>query len=422
MRASLFNATFRALPPERTVALARAVASLSPGSQGVGSMDWSGPLGRHVGVEEGRALGELYGRLMGAARRRVTARVDTPGPVHEVASQRLAVDGDAFDLSFAGDEQLYTLRRAGGRLLLRRSRLVAFGIAPDEHEVLEGLEVTAPLLVGSAGGAFVAGVDADGLLHASFSAGGGQLVASKKRVGRGVAVAAACEHASGLAVFLDASGRALIFGRDGRFSREKKLGPGLEVVSAASQGGGELVALARRARGCELVRLDSDLRVQGAGASVPYLRAPADAKVAWITPDLVLVVEPPDVAYAFGADDRRLHWTARLADPLDDLAPAVSEALELVAFGRIEGEWGEAAADVGVARWTRDGLGRHGPTVRLETAPGTELGALRVATRGELVAVAYREGGELVERLLVMVPLPASHPAPAEWVFAAEAE
>src|SRR5205823_1303790 len=110
---------------------------------------------------------------------RVTERLDTPGPVHEVGSQRSPVDGDAFELSFAGDEQLYSLRRADGRLLLRRNRLVAFQTVVDECAVLQGLEVGAPRLVGSAGGAFVAGVDPDGLLHASFSVGQGELLASK---------------------------------------------------------------------------------------------------------------------------------------------------------------------------------------------------------------------------------------------------
>ncbi len=417
-RVALFRATVRALPGDRTAGLARSVAAVTGGSKVKAPPgEWGAFLGRSVSVAEADALSELYGRLLAAERRRVTALLDTPGPIHELSSHKLGVDGDGFELSFAGDEQLYSLRRSEGKLLLQRNRIIGLQPIVDEAEVFAGLDVTAPRLVGSAGGAFVAGVDADGLLHASLSAGGGELVASKKRIGRGVSIAAACDHARGLAVFLDSGGRAVIFGRDGRFTREKKLPPGREVVSAASHGA-EAVVLLRAPSGCELVRLDADLRPLGEPAAVPYLRSPRDARVAWITPDLLLVIEPPDVAHAFGADDRKHAWTARLSEPLHDLEPAVSEALELIAYGPIEGELGEPEGDLGLARWTRDGLGRHGPTVRLETEPGVELGRVRLATRGNLLAIAYREGDRLVQRLLVLVQMAAASPAPAEWTFA----
>lgn len=418
LRVELFQATFRALPRERVLALAGSVVAISPGgSVAPPSAGWTAFLARGVDDEEERALSELYGRLLGAARRRITRRLDDPGPIHEAAAQRCPIDGDGFAVSFAGDEQLYSLRRSGGKLLLRGNRLIGLQMVVDECEVFAGLEVTAPRLVGSAGGAFVVGVDEEGVLHASLSSGQGELLKGERRVGRGVSVVAACECAAGLAVFLDAGARAVIFGRDGRFSREKRLLEGREVVSAASHGGADVFVLLRGTTSCELLRLDAALRALGEPIPVPYVRVPRDAHVAWMTPDLVLVVDAPDVVHAFGADDRKLAWTARLADPLHDIEPAISEALELVAYGPIEGEWGQDEGDIGVARWTRDGVGRHGPTVRLETVPDAPIGSVRLATRGNLLAVAYREGEELVQRLLVLVRTEVKSPAPAEWTF-----
>jgi hypothetical protein len=435
VRAELFRATFRGLDARSTGALAEAIAGGPVGARPEGdAFDWKEALRRDVAESEGRALDALYGRLLGAARTRVTARLDTPGPIHELSAQRIALEppgtageGSFFDLAFAGDEQLYLLRRAGGKLILRRNRLVAFQQITDESELLAGVrDLAAPRLVGSAGGAFAVGIDGEGMLHVSFSAGQGELLRGERKVGRGVALAAACECAAGLAVFLDAGGRAVVFGRDGRFSREKRVGPAAEVLSAASQSGSDLVVLARGTRECSLRFLDADLEPRGDPVPVPYLRSPVDARVEWPTADLVLVVERPDVAHAFGADDHKLAWTARIREPLSDLAPAVSEELELVSFGPIEDEWGQAEGDLGVARWTRDGLGRHGPTVRVEGDPGAAMGDVKLVSRGNLLALAWtarapRSVPELSQRLLVLVPVPPALPAPAEWTFTHDA-
>jgi hypothetical protein len=424
-RAELFRAVFRLVAASTTVALAAAVRAVSQGASGTFEAEqWVKALGREVEHEEARALDLLYGRLLGASRRRVTARLDTPGPMTELSSERIALDAGApvgspvFEVGFAGDDQLYLLRRHGGRLLLRRSRLVAsYHWVVEETPVLDGASIAEPRLVGSAGGAFIAGVDEEGFLHVSFSAGREELFHKTKAVGRGVGIAAVSECAAGLAVFLDAGARALTVGRDGRVSRARRIGAGFEVVSAASQDGSDVFVLARATRGCELLRLDEDLRPRGEPASVPYLRSPRDARVAWITPDLVLVLVPPDTAHAFGADDRRFAWTARLAEPLDEIEPALAEALELVSYGRIESEWGQPEADLGLARWTREGLGRHGPTVRVETEPGEPVQGFKLAARGHLLALVYPERAELVQRLLMLVPVAATYPAPAEWSF-----
>ncbi len=426
-RAELFKAAFRPLPAGTVCALAGSVLAVSGAASGTfGAERWGKGLGREVEEKEARALDLLYARLLGASRQRVTARLDTPGPISEVNSERITLEGEPgaspfFQVAFAGDEQLYLLRRAGGRLLLRRNRLVGFRSIVEETPVLAGAAVAEPRLVGSAGGAFTAGVDEDGFLHVSFSAGREELFHKTKAVGRGVGIAAACECAAGLAVFLDSGARALTVGRDGRVSRARRIGAGFEVVSAASQDGSSVFVLARATRGCELYRLDQDLRPRGEPASVPYLRSPRDARVAWVTPDLVLVLAPPDTAYAFGADDRRLAWTARLAEPLDEIEPALSEALELVAYGRIESEWGQPEADLGLARWTRDGLGRHGSTVRVETEPGVPVQEFKLAARGHLLALVYPERSELVQRLLMLVPVVAEYPPSAEWSFEAGA-
>jgi hypothetical protein len=424
-KASLFRAVFRALPDQPTRMLARSIGGLVPGATGDhGAGRWSASLGRAIGSSNASALDVLYARLLGCARRRITARLDTPGPIREVARDRFPLEGDRFELAFRGDDQAYVLRRSAGALVLRDQTLFAGQWLHHEGAVLPGVALDDARLVPSSGGTFVVGLDpGEGMVHASFSVPGRyDLSRARRKVGVSTGIAAASACASGLAVFLDGAGRVFTVSTDGRVSRERRLGPGFEVISAASNGASDVFVLARTGRSCVLLRLDPELRPVGEPAPVPPLRAPREARVEWPTPDLVLVIDGPDLAHAFGADERRLAWTARIKEPLDDLTGTVAEALELLAFGAIESEFGAKEGDLGLARWTRDGLGRHGPTVRLEIDPGARVDDVRVATRGSMVAVAHREGGELTLRVLELLPAEAKYPAGQEWTYAVEAE
>src|SRR5581483_3892066 len=97
--------------------------------------------------------------------------------------------------------------------------------------------------------------------------------------------------------------RAFTMSLTGEVSRERRLGAGLEVLDAASYGGDDVVVLARRASELVLLRLDGDLAPRGEPVRVPRRHALRDARLAWPTHDAVLVLEPPDLAHAFGADE-----------------------------------------------------------------------------------------------------------------------
>jgi hypothetical protein len=431
-KAAFFRDVFRLVPDVRTRALARALGELVSGEVGAfrvdvraahGHSDWALALGREVDGSSARALDDLYGRLLESRRYRLWDRLDTPGPLREVGSNRFRVAGGTFELALADTHLALAYRDARGpeRLVLYEERPFAGELLATHGPVLAGSPADLePRVVASAGGTYVAGIDREaGEVLVSFSAFGRNDVAlARKRVGRRVRIAAVCPCARGLAVFLAPAARAFTVSAQGEVSRERRLGAGLEVLGAASHGGGDVCVLARRATDAILLRLDEDLRVVGEPERVPRLRAPVDARLEWPTHDLLLVLDPPEVAHAFGADERKLAWTARLALPLDDLTPVSGEALELLAFGAIESEWGLEGVDVGLARWTRDGLGRHGRTVRVETSdPSRALESVRVATQGGRVALATRTGSELTLRTLELLATPARVPPPEEWTY-----
>ena len=437
-RAELFRAVFRALPRATVLALARSVAALVPGhppskalapapgdgsaSEGRGAGEWR-VLGREVEPDEARALGDLYGRLLGVRRHRACARVDTPGPMREAASSRFEVSGDDYDLALADSHLalVYRSERAPEQLVLYDERTFAGQAMGHASPVLAGASADLePRAVAAAGGTWVLGVDRDsGELVASFSTlGRSDSAIGRKRVGKRVRLAAACPCARGLAVFLAPAARALSIATTGEVSRERRLGAGLEVVDAASHGGGDVFVLLRTATEAFLQRLDGELLPLGPRVALPRLRSAREARLVWPTADLVLVLEPPDVAHAVGADDRRVAWTATIGEPLEGLAPVAGEALELLSYGPIESEWGLAGVDAGVARWTRDGLGRHGLTVRVESHdPSRALDSMKVATHAGRVALAYRSGASLELRTLEVLATPAASPPPAEWVY-----
>jgi hypothetical protein len=434
LRANLFRSTFRSVARETVLALEPAVLALAPGRTGsIGREKWSAALGRAVDDAEARALDALYGRLLGAARRRVVARLDTPGPLHEMDLERFPLDGDRFDLAFAGEREVYLLgsrsggTRGGEHVVHWASMSGAFASWNDEEVgrlellsaatvVLEGVKAT-PLLVATPRGAFVVAVDDEGELQASLSGPSGTLSRATKRVGRGVSVSAACACDGGFAIFLDHGSRMLFLDAGGAFSHEKRLA-GHQVLSVASRGD-EIFVLARAGGRHELLRLGPDLVPRGEPTLVPRLEGAIDARVVWPTPEHVFVLEPPGTAHAFHADDGRLAWTARVPEPLDDLEVAAPDGLELVTFGRIESEWGQGEADVGIARWTRDGLGRHGPTVRVEVAP-SGLPLVKLASRGAILAIAYRGLEGVTLRFASLAPLEAVYPAAPEWTFASD--
>ncbi|MBI3724030.1 hypothetical protein HY251_08775, partial [bacterium] len=61
--------------------------------------------------------------------------------------------------------------------------------------------------------------------------------------------------------------------------------------------------------------------------------------------------------------------------------------------------------------------------VRIEADPGNRIeGAVRVATAGSHVALAFKEGDELSLRLLELTPTPATHPPPREWTYTLSGE
>lgn len=434
-RAELFRATFRQLPGEPVLALARSLEGLLRGRPSGHdddgdddaprrpAADWS-VLGRAVGAEEQRALDDLYGRLLGVRRHRVCARLDTPGPLREASSRQLSVSGDDYDLALADSHLALVYRsvRAPLRLALYDERTFAGqALGGITEPVLDGAPLDLePRVVAAAGGTWVLGLDRDaGEVLVSFSTPGRpDVVRARKHVGRRVRIAAVCRCARGLAVFLAPAARAFWVSAAGEVSRERRLGAGVEVVDAASHGGHDLFVLLRTSTGAFLERLGGELEALGERTPVSRLVAPRDARLVWPTADLLLVLEPPDVAHAIGADERRLAWTARIGEPLEGLAPVVGEALELLAHGPIESEWGKSGADVGLARWTRDGLGRHGPTVRVESQdPSRALDSLKVATHGGRIAVAARSGETLDVRTLEVLATPLAIPAPREWSY-----
>jgi len=430
LRANLFRSTFRSMPREAVLALEPSVLALAPGRTGsVGREKWTAALGRAMDDAEARALDALYGRLLGAARRRVVARLDTPGPLHEMDAERFPLDGDRFDVAFAGEREIYLLGARGGEHVVHWASLSAAFASWNDEEVgrlellsaatvvLEGVRAT-PALVATPRGAFVVAVDDDGDLHVSLSGPSGVLSRATKRVGRGVSVSAACACGGGVAIFLDHGSRMLVLDADGTFSHEKRVA-GHHVLSVASRGDDVLV-LARAGGRHELLRLGPDLVPRGEPVVAPRLDGAIDARLVWPTPEHAFVIDPPGTAHAFHADDGRLAWTARVPEPLDDLEVAAPDGLELVSFGRIESEWGQGEADVGIARWTRDGLGRHGPTVRVEVAPSGPIPLVKLASRGDLLAVAYRGLEGVTVRFASLAPLEPTFPAPPEWTFAGD--
>jgi hypothetical protein len=432
-RAELFTGVARALPRETTLELARSVAAILPGDPATGELapltqrtnaaDWPRALGRDVDASLARALDDLYGRLQGIRRHRVCARLDTPGPLRETGSNRFHVAGDACVLALA-DSHLALVYRSESdpeRLTLYDERPLAGEPVFRQTTVLAGAPADLePRVVASTGGTYVLGVDARaGEVLVSFSAfGRPDVMRARKRAGKTARIAAASPCARGVAVFLARAGRAFTVSPAGEVSRERRLGTGLEVTDAASLGQ-DVYVLARRGAEALLQRLDADLEPVGEPVKVPRLRSPGAARLAWPVPEIVLVIEPPDVAHAFGADERGFAWTARIREPLEGLAPVSGEALELLAYGAIESEWGLRGADAGLARWTRDGLGRHGPTVRVESPdPSRALDSVEVATNGGRAAVVTRAGRDLSLRTVELLATPARIPGASEWTYA----
>ncbi len=451
-RAALFRAVFRQLGEKTTVALAKSLGKIVSGpSRETEARRWSATLARKVSKKEARALDRLYGTLLGCARRRVTVAPESPASTIEVLAERLPVNATLVDLALHEMEELRNELAVEALLLLNERRggfkvrqgplLRTFGghmvhdeyVGPgtavseptrlDIQPLSEGNRISfADRLVLGDDAAFTLGVDGAGEAHVvrvpyiahNMGADLGH------DVGKGTVLGAACGVERDIAIFLSPGCRAYKVTRGAHVSRERRLGPGLEPVSAVSREG-TVVLLARSSTAAFLVKLGTNLAPIDEPVQLPGARMLRDARVEWPDPEHLVVIEPPDVAHVVRATDLVREWRVTIPEPLDDLCSTFAFGnLELLAHGVIESEFGAPGAAVGLARWTADGLGRRGPTTRLDPEPGSLVtDRVRVACSRHHVAVAFQEEGrsELSLRMLVLSPEEVSSPPPSEWTY-----